>query len=143
MAGLKKFGNSVLGFKRADVNSYIERILKEFEEKIKIKDREIEDLKGKYRDIKFKYDSINRGLEQMNQGKSSIADVLIKAQQKADMILEEAKAKSEEEKNKIIYQIESDRQRLNSIKEDAKILKSYFISNLEKYREQMDEIVGL
>ena len=35
MPGEKRFGTSLFGFKKSDVNSYIEKILKEFDDKLK------------------------------------------------------------------------------------------------------------
>jgi len=91
MAGEKRFGTALFGFKKTDVNSYIEKILREFDEKLKEKDNEITALKNQCRELRIKYEDIARKAEQINMDRAKIADVLIKAQEKAEMILQEAK----------------------------------------------------
>jgi len=82
MAGEKRFGTALFGFKKTDVNSYIEKILREFDEKLKEKDNEITALKNQCRELRIKYEDIARKAEQINMDRAKIADVLIKAQEK-------------------------------------------------------------
>jgi len=56
MAGEKRFGTALFGFKKTDVNSYIEKILREFDEKLKEKDNEITALKNQCRELRIKYE---------------------------------------------------------------------------------------
>jgi cell division septum initiation protein DivIVA len=56
VAGEKKFGTSMFGFKRADVNAYIERIIREFDQRLKEKDDENSTLKAQVKDLKTKYE---------------------------------------------------------------------------------------
>ena len=46
MPGEKRFGTSLFGFSKSDVNLYIEKILKEFDDKLKSKDEEINAISG-------------------------------------------------------------------------------------------------
>ncbi len=41
MSGEKRFRTSLFGFKKSDVNLYIEKILKDFEDRLREKDEEI------------------------------------------------------------------------------------------------------
>ena len=45
MARKRKFGTSLFGFKKSNVNAYIERIVREFDQRLKEKDEEISSLK--------------------------------------------------------------------------------------------------
>ena len=87
MAGEKRFRTSLFGFKKADVNYYIEKILKEFENRLKAKDAEIDEAKDKGKEFRLKYEGIVDKAEQIETDRSKIASVLIKAEEKAEEIL--------------------------------------------------------
>ena len=125
MAGEKRFRTSLFGFKKADVNLYIEKMLKELDEKLKEKDDELNALKNQTRDIKLKFEDLARKSDQINEDRIRIADVLIKAQDKADLIIEEAKLEAIEEKKKLEGLVEQEREKLVDIKGEIKGLKVY------------------
>jgi hypothetical protein len=58
MPGEKRFRTSPFGFNKSDVNSYVEKMLRDFEERLKQKDDEIAMLKNQARDMKSKYEEI-------------------------------------------------------------------------------------
>lgn len=139
--GEKRFGTSMFGFKKSDVNSYIEKILREFEEKLKEKDDEISALKNQSRDIRQKYEELAKKADQINEDRAKIADVLIKAQEKAELMLEDARAQAMEEKKRLEEMIESEREKLVDIKAELKTLKSEVINTLKKYENQLSDII--
>ena len=92
MPGEKRFRTSFMGgFKKADVNSYIEKILGEFDIKLKEKDDEISQLKSQNKDIRMRYEDLLRKADQINEDRAKIAEVLIKAQEQADIMMENAR----------------------------------------------------
>jgi len=140
MAGEKRFRTSLFGFKKSDVNTYIEKIVMEFDGKLKEKDDEIFSVKNLYREFKQKYDDLSGKADQINEDRAKIADVLIKAQEKAEMIIEEARAKAAEEKKQLEGMIEAEREKLVDIKEELKVLKAEVINTLKKYETQLNEL---
>ena len=128
MAGEKRFGNSIFGFKKSDVNSYIEKILMEFDDKLKEKDNEIVMLKSQNKEIKGKYEEFGKKAEQINEDRAKIGDVLIKAQEKAELMVSEAKIQALEEKKKLDEIIEREKEKLVDIKDELKTLKSEVVS---------------
>lgn len=142
MAGEKRFGTSLFGFKKADVNQYIEIILKEFDEKLKEKDEEINSLKSQGKEIKLKLEDFIQKSDQINEDRAKIAEVLIKAQEKADTILEDARLQSFDEKKKLEEMIEEEKEKLVDMKAEIKVLKSEVISTLKKYEGSLSEIIG-
>src|SRR5690554_4904791 len=97
MAGQKRFGTSLFGFKKKDVNYYIEKILQEFDSRLKQKDEEIHNLREKNREIGSKYEDLAKKANQVEESREKIADVLIRAEEKAATILSEAKQQAIEE----------------------------------------------
>ncbi|MDP4091797.1 MAG: hypothetical protein Q8920_00375 [Bacillota bacterium] len=142
MAGEKRFRTSFMGgFKKSDVNSYIEKMLTEFDDKLKEKDNEISALKNQLRETRFKYDEIVKNADQINEDRAKIANVLIKAQEKAELILEEAKQQAFDEKKKLESMVEDEKEKLVDIKEELRVLKGEVISTLKKYEQQLDGFI--
>lgn len=142
MAGEKRFGTSLFGFKKSDVNLYIEKILREFDEKLKGKDEEINSLKNQGKELKVKLEEFIQKSDQINEDKTKIVEVLIKAQEKADMIVEEAKIQAVEEKKKLEGMVEEEKEKLVDMKAELKVLKSEVISTLKKYEGHLSEIIS-
>jgi F0F1-type ATP synthase membrane subunit b/b' len=141
MPGEKRFGMALFGFSKSDVNSYIEKILKEFDDKLKENDDEITALKNQNRELKAKYEELAKKADQINEDRNKIADVLIKAQEKAELIIEDARIQAMEEKIKIEQLIEEEREKLVDIKQELKILKSEVVSTLKKYESQLGDMI--
>ncbi len=141
MAGERRFGTSFMGFTKPDVNSYIERMLKEFDERLKQKDDEIAILKNQNREIRIKYEDLERRTNQLSDDRVKIADAIIKAQEKAENILEEARQQAIEEKKKLESAVEEEKEKLVDIKKELKQLKTEVVSRLKKFDTQLSEVL--
>jgi RNase adaptor protein for sRNA GlmZ degradation len=97
--------------------------------------------KNQFRDAKAKYEELTRKADQVNEDRAKIADVLIKAQDKAEQLLEDARTQALEEKKKLEHSIEQEKEKLVDIKEDLKTLKSIVVDTLEKYESQLNEMI--
>ena len=142
MPGEKRFGTSLFGFQKSDVNSYIEKMLREFEDKLKEKDDEILSLKAQGREVRSKYDEFTRRVDQISEDRTRIADVLIKAQEQAAAMVEEARNDAFEERKKIEQLIEEEKEQLVDYKQQLKALKSEVVETLKKFDAQLNEIIG-
>lgn len=141
MPGEKRFRTSFMGgFKKADVNAYIEKILREFDDKLKEKDDEIAGLKVQSKDVRTKYEELLKKADQINEDRAKIAEVLIKAQEKADLMLENARIEALEEKKQLEETIEQDREKLVDIRQEVKALKGEIVNMLKKYETQLGEV---
>jgi len=143
MSGEKRFRGSFFGFKKYDVNLYIEKILREFDNKLKDNDEELAAIKIQYKDIKLKYDELLRKSEQLNEDRAKIAGVLLKAQEIANSIIEDAKNEASDEKRKLEGLVEFEKEKLVDLKSEIKVLKAGVVSTLKKYEVQLDGIVDL
>lgn len=143
MTRQNRFGISLLGFDKDDVNSYIEKILREFDEKLREKDEEINYLKNQYIDYKTKYDKLSTENHETHEDKSKIADVLIKAQEKAGLIIEDAKKKAQEESNKLNKECSGNRETLQEMINDVMAIKELTVSTLKKYQNDLALIIEI
>jgi chromosome segregation ATPase len=142
MAGEKLFSIALFGFKKKHVNDYLERLNKEYEEKLKTKEKEISDIKAQYRDVKSKYDEISKNLEQIQDDREKIANALITAQEKAETIINEAKLQALNEKKNLEKQVEEEKERLVDIKEELKVLKVGVVDKLKKYEGELEGFIS-
>lgn len=142
MPGEKRFGTSLFGFKKVDVNTYIEKLLREFDDKLKEKDEEIAALKNQNREFKQKYEDLFKKADQINEDRERIASVLIKAQQQAQSMLLEARQEALEEKRKLEETIEIEKEKLVDIRQELKTLKSEVVNTLKKYEAQLGGIIN-
>lgn len=141
MPGEKRFRTSLFGFKKVDVNTYIEKLLREFDDKLKEKDDEIAALKNQNKDFKQKYEELLKKADQINEDREKIASVLIKAQEQAQAMLQEARQEAIEEKRKLEETIECEKEKLVDIRSELKSLKSEVVNTLKKYEVQLGGII--
>ncbi|HHY64453.1 MAG TPA: hypothetical protein GX501_05345 [Clostridiaceae bacterium] len=139
MSGEKKFGTSLFGFNKSDVNAYIEKILYEFDHRLKEKDDEISNLKLQIREMKARYESAAQNSEFFAKEKERIASALITAQEKADAIIEEAVRRAEEEKNRLEQALEKEREKIIDIKRDIKTMKEQVADILTRFLGELNE----
>jgi len=144
LPGEKRFRTSFMGgFKKSDVNSYIEKMLNEFEQKLSEKDKEIEALKIECRDYRAKYEELHSISDQIFEDRNKIAEVLIKAQEQAEMMLEQARRDALGEKKNLEDSIEKERERLVDIRQEMKNLKAEIACTLRKFEDQLDQFSGV
>ncbi len=144
MPGEKRFGTSFMGgFKKADVNTYIEKILREFDDKLKEKEDEIAQLRNQNKDIKARYDELLNNANQVAEDRVKISEVLIKAQEQAGLIVENARNEAIDEKRQLEQTIEKDKEKLVDIRQDIKALKNEIVSTLRRYEAQLVDIIGV
>jgi cell division initiation protein len=139
MSGEKKFGTSAFGFSKSDVNAYIERLLSEFDVRLKEKDDEISNLKLQIREMKLRYESDAHDVESVAKEKERIASVLITAQETANSIIEEARGRADEERIQLGHTLEREREKIIDIKRDIKSIKIQITEMLEKYQGSLNE----
>jgi len=141
MPGEKRFRTSLFGFKKSDVNSYVEKILREFDNMLKEKENEINNIKSQNEGMKEKYNELLSKTEQINADRAKVAYALIQAQEKAERILEEARNQALQEKRSIEELIEKEKEKLIDIKEELKGLKAEAADVLKKYEMQLGNLI--
>lgn len=139
MPGERKFGTSPFGFNKSDVNAYIEKLVREFDQRIKEKDDEISNLKMQIREMKARYDTAETDSAQINKDKELIANTLIQAQDKAAAIVEDARKQAEQEKIKLDTELENEREKIIDLKRDIKSIKEDVIEMLSKFRSSLEQ----
>ena len=139
MPGEKKFGTSPFGFSKSDVNAYIEKMVREFDQRIKEKDDEISNLKMQIREMKARYETAESESVQLSKEKERIANTLIQAQEKADAIVEEARKQAQQEKSRLDAELENEREKIIDLKRDIQSIKENVIELLTKFQSLLEQ----
>lgn len=142
MAGEKKFRTG-MGYNKDDVNEFLERIMTEFDGRLKGKDDEIASLKQQLRDSRAKCDSLSADTVTAAKERDMIARALIQAQEKAESVIEAARAEALAEKDKLEKLLESERERLIDIKRDIRQLKDQVAEVTARFKGQLDDAEAL
>lgn len=141
MSASKRFKTSLFGYSKGDVDEYVEGMFDEFAVKVSEKDKEIAETKAQLKEIKTKYDEIQNLSEEIRTERSNIADVFIKAKEKADVIIEEAKEQAIDEKKEIEILIEKEKEKLVDLKAEIRDLKDDVAIVLKKYQNQLENMI--
>ena len=84
----KRFPNSMFGFDKGTVNTYIENLTRDYEEKLTAKDMEIEKLVMQLKNVNKKYEAIKLEEERILTEKEKISQALVSANEKAEKIVD-------------------------------------------------------
>ncbi|MCK5757589.1 MAG: DivIVA domain-containing protein [Clostridiales bacterium] len=137
----KRFQSSMFGFNKGTVNTYIENLTKDYEEKLTSKDLEIEKLISQLKKVNKKYEEIKLEEERILTEKEKISQALVSANEKADKIVEDAKERITAEVVELEATAENEREKIVDIKRELKEMKAEASGILEKYEKAINEIV--
>lgn len=137
----KRFPNSMFGFDKGTVNTYIENLTRDYEEKLTAKDMEIEKLVMQLKNVNKKYEAIKLEEERILTEKEKISQALVSANEKADKIVEDAKETVSAEIVELEARAEKEREKIVDIKRELMGMKSEAMGMLEKYQTALNGIV--
>ena len=137
----KRFQNSMLGFNKSNVNTYIENLTRDYEEKLTAKDIEIEKMIAQLKSVNKKYESIRLDEERILTEKEKISRALVSANEKAEKIVDEAKSTISAEVSELELIAEKERERLVDIRTELKAMKADAKAILAKYEKAINDII--
>ncbi len=137
----KRFPNSMFGFEKSTVNTYIENLTRDYEEKLTAKDMEIEKLVAQLKNVNKKYEAIKLEEERILTEKEKISQALVSANEKANKIVEDAKETVSAEVIELEAKAEKEREKIVDIKSELMGMKTDAMKMLEKYQKALNEIV--
>ena len=139
MAGEKRFGTSFFGFKRSDVNLYIEQMLKEMDEKLKQKNDEIAILRNQNRELKMQNETSWQKANESEDERRKISDVMITVHEQAKQVIEAAQKKADDETKRLQQMQEVEREKLVDLKQEVRMLRKAITGILRKCDSELAE----
>lgn len=143
MAGEKRFGTRLFGYKKKDVYEYVEKLAKDLEEQLKIKDAELANLRNQNKFLLNQNDEMSNKLKLLETDRSAIANAIIKAEEQAKTIVEDAIKQAEVRKQELLVQTEMEANKLNEARNELKALKLNAINTIQKYESELSTLFAL
>jgi cell division initiation protein len=129
------------GFKKNDVNSYVDNLVNDFNTRLREKDIELSTIKSKLADLEIKHEDIAAKYEALEYDRQSIANALIQAQSKADRIVEDAQAKYKEELAEYDKMLNDEKEKIVEMKQQVRATRTLIVEILKNFEEQTGKIV--
>lgn len=141
MAGEKRFRNSLIGFNKSDVAAYMEKIIKEYGDQIRLRDEEIVSLKAKKNELEERCGKLQKKVDAQTDDREKIANVLLKAQEKADEVIKNAQEQADVERKKLEAELESDREKIVEAKGELKVLRKQAMDTMKNFTISLQGIM--
>ncbi len=134
----KKFSNEMFGYDKKEVEEYIREIKAEYESRIQAERSDANRLANELTIVKKK---LERYEIDYIQKQEKVANALITAEDQAKNIVESARSEAMLEKERIENLIEMEKEKLLDIKKEVIDLKEKTIRLLDKYSNDMNELL--
>lgn len=121
-------------------NELIEKQITDLNELISAKDSEIEELNKNTEELIQICNVLKERVNEYETNKDKITNALIRAQEKADTIVEEAKIESTILKSKIQVEIDKKNQELKAVESEVNSLQENIVEVLERYQFLLKDI---
>ena len=130
----------LFGLNRKDVELYIAGIKSDYEAELKKQNTELLAMKAENAKLNERLNEMLNNKKSIEEAKANISEVLIKAEQQAKAIIEDAKNQAIEERQEIDTMIETEKEKLIDAKIELAMLKDKAKEVITKFS---DEIASL
>ncbi len=134
----KKFSNEMFGYDKREVEDYIKSLKAEYESRIQAEKSDANRVANELTILKKK---LERYEVDYVQKQEKVANALITAEDQAKKIVETSRTEAMQEKERIENLIEMEKEKLLDIKKDVIDLKEKTIRLLDKYSQEMNNLL--
>ena len=127
----------LFGLNRKDVELYIAGIKSDYEAEIKKQNTELLAMKEENAKLNERLNEMLNNKKSIEEAKANISEVLIKAEQQAKAIIEDAKNQAIEERQEIDTMIETEKEKLIDAKIELAMLKDKAKDLITKFTEDL------
>ena len=127
----------LFGLNRKDVELYIAGIKSDYEAELKKQNTELLAMKAENAKLNERLNEMLNNKKSVEEAKANISEVLIKAEQQAKAIIEDAKNQAIEERQEIDTMIETEREKLIDAKIELAMLKDKAKDLITKFTEDL------
>ncbi|CCZ55832.1 putative uncharacterized protein [Clostridium sp. CAG:1219] len=134
----KKFGSEMFGYDKREVEEYIKALKAEYESKLQSEKSDSNRVANELTIIKKKLERYETDYVERQE---KVANALITAEDQARKIIEDARAEALQEKDRIESLIEMEKEKLLDVKKEVLDLKEKSIKLLEKYNNEINNLL--
>ena len=127
----------LFGLNRKDVELYIAGIKSDYEAELKKQNTELLAMKAENAKLNERLNEMLNNKKSIEEAKANISEVLIKAEQQAKAIIEDAKNQAIEERQEIDTMIEAEKEKLIDAKIELAMLKDKAKDLITKFTEDL------
>lgn len=127
----------LFGLNRKDVEFYIAGIKSDYEAELKKQNTELLAMKAENAKLNERLNEMLNSKKSVEEAKANISEVLIKAEQQAKAIIEDAKNQAIEERQEIDTMIETEKEKLIDAKIELAMLKDKAKDLITKFTEDL------
>ena len=127
----------LFGLNRKDVELYIAGIKSDYEAELKKQHTELLAMKAENAKLNERLNEMLNNKKSIEEAKANISEVLIKAEQQAKAIIEDAKNQAIEERQEIDTMIETEKEKLIDAKIELAMLKDKAKDLITKFTEDL------
>ena len=127
----------LFGLNRKDVELYIAGIKSDYEAELKKQNTELLAMKAESAKLNERLNEMLNNKKSIEEAKANISEVLIKAEQQAKAIIEDAKNQAIEERQEIDTMIETEKEKLIDAKIELAMLKDKAKDLITKFTEDL------
>ena len=138
MENEKKFSNEMFGYDKREVEEYIKAMKAEYESKIQAEKSDANRIANELTILKRKLEKYETDYIAKQE---KVANALITAEDQAKKIIENSRIESKQEKDRIEHLIEMEKEKLLDIKKEVIDLKEKTITLLDKYSNEMNNLL--
>lgn len=138
MENEKKFGNEMFGYDKREVEDYIKTLKAEYESRIQAEKSDANRIANEVTILKKKLERYEIDYVQKQE---KVANALITAEDQAKKIVETSRMEAMQEKERIEHLIEMEKEKLLDIKKEVIDLKEKTIRMLDKYSQDMNNLI--
>lgn len=130
----------LFGLNRKEVENYIDSIKSDYEAELKRQNTELLAMKSENARLNELLTEMTNNKKAVDEARASISDVLIKAEQQAKTIIDDAKSKAIEERQEIDAQLEAEKEKLIDAKIELAMLKDKAKDLITKFTEDLSNL---
>jgi cell division septum initiation protein DivIVA len=134
----KAFG----GYRKDQVESHIKELKRDYEEELSKKKARLNELTEENRALKQRLEELNERIEHYIEQEKLISRVLVKAEQRAALIIEEGQTKYNEEMYKIKLEQEKWREKSRAIRSELLEFNNRILDLIENFQSEINYYVG-
>ena len=136
-SGLSK---GLFGLNKKEVDAYIANIKDDYEKEIMDQTKQLQEMKVENAKLNDKLNTLLNEKKQMEASKANISDVLLKAEEQAKQIIEDARKQAEKERQDVEVLIEEEKEKLIDAKIELAMLKDKAKEIITKFSDDLSKL---